>query len=59
MASQFSEAVRQMREAELRCPKCPAMNRPGALIIRLDQDGAADCGACGTHFTPSTKGIDQ
>lgn len=39
--SAFWEAV----VAEFRCPRCPAMNRPGATIIKLD--AARESAACG------------
>lgn len=43
----FGEAFRRMVADELKCPKCPATNRPGAYLIRLDETGArAFCDQC-------------
>lgn len=41
-------------EDHLRCPKCPAMNRPGARLIRLVSFDRAECDVCATPFNPST-----
>lgn len=43
----FDEAVRAMREATLRCPRCGADNHPGAKHqIELNEQGLAFCSAC-------------
>jgi len=55
MMSKFTEALRQLLEDELHCPKCPAMNRPGALLIHLEPDGTATCGQCGKNFSPPER----
>lgn len=44
---------RLARELELRCPHCPAMNRPGATIIELETETRAVCGVCGRPFDPT------
>lgn len=36
-------SFRQALEASLRCPKCPAMNRPGATVIELSDDRKTAC----------------
>jgi transcription elongation factor Elf1 len=51
----YAEAVRQLLESELCCPKCHAMNRPGALIVRFEQDGTATCNQCGANFPPTDE----
>lgn len=56
----YDQAVRAQIEQRLRCPKCPAANRPGATYIELDQDGrAAYCGVCSAHFTIPTERTDR
>ncbi len=45
--SEFLDALRQ----DLICPKCHAMNRPGAYVIELDVRGVANCGVCGHGWT--------
>lgn len=42
-----------LREEDLRCSKCPAMNRPGATVIELRQDGVAYCTVCSHAFDPT------
>lgn len=48
--SNHDNATRQLRlkqrEAALVCPKCGAMNRPGASLIELDETDTAWCGVC-------------
>jgi len=47
------EAERRIaREVSLRCPHCPAMNRPGATIIELETPTRAVCGVCAHAFNP-------
>lgn len=48
MASKYSEARRQLLEAELKCPDCHAYNVAGAggEHIRLDVFGTAICLVC-------------
>jgi hypothetical protein len=48
MASKYSEAVRKLREAELKCPNCASENVGGAGgdHIRLDGFGSAICLVC-------------
>jgi hypothetical protein len=49
--SAFWEAI----IAEFRCPRCPAMNRPGATIITLDAlHEIASCCQC-AHEAPFEK----
>jgi len=45
--SAFREADRARRLPTLRCPKCPAENRPGATYIDIDETGErAYCSVC-------------
>jgi predicted RNA-binding Zn-ribbon protein involved in translation (DUF1610 family) len=45
---QFNQAVRQMRESELRCPGCKEVNIPGRKKkIELDAHYRATCDNCG------------
>lgn len=50
--SNAQDARRNLQEADLECPRCDAKNRPGAFLIRFEQNGTATCGQCGTNFTP-------
>jgi hypothetical protein len=34
--SAFVDASKRQVEDELRCPRCPAMNRPGAIVIEIE-----------------------
>lgn len=54
MASKFSEAVRQLIEADLRCIHCGAENVPGrgGKHIQIDEYGLAVCTVCGRDFKP-------
>jgi len=48
VSPQFLEAFRRLRESELRCPNCGAMNTPGATpLVTLEPDGRAGCDQCG------------
>ena len=44
----FREALQRLLAKDLRCPRCPAMNRPAASDeIDVDQTGTrAQCNAC-------------
>lgn len=43
----FQIAFRKMIADALRCPKCPAMNRPDVYLIRLDGTASrAFCDQC-------------
>jgi transcription elongation factor Elf1 len=46
-----SNWARATKFVTLRCPKCDAMNRPGATIIDVQQ-GTAVCGVCAHHWKP-------
>lgn len=54
MASKFSEAVRQLLEAELECPHCHAFNTVGrgGKHIKVDEHGLAVCDVCLRDFKP-------
>lgn len=41
--------------AALRCPRCLAMNRPGATIIELETPTRAVCGVCAHAFNPQEQ----
>jgi hypothetical protein len=46
------EALRKLLTTSLRCPKCPAANRPGATYIEIDDTGSrAFCSVC-SHAGP-------
>lgn len=54
MASKYSEALRQLLEAELECPWCHAYNtvgRTGKHIV-IDEYGLAVCMCCLKDFRP-------
>jgi len=42
----FNDALRATIQAQLKCPKCGAVNRPGATLIAVAPDWEAACGAC-------------
>ena len=48
----FNDAIRRGLEAELQCPKCHEMNRPGVVAIALDSRGVALCSVCATSWKP-------
>jgi len=50
--SAFRDAVRQLLDSELRCPKCGAMNLPPPArpTLEREQDGSLTCAQCGTNF---------
>jgi len=53
-ASHFTAAVRELLEAELRCPNCGAENVPGkrGKHIELNERGVAVCNVCLKEFRP-------
>lgn len=52
----FNDAVRDCLEAELRCPKCQAMNKPHAKpTLEKEQSGDRFCNNCSTRFTPKKE----
>lgn len=51
LTNNWRKYARAMEEAELACPNCPAMNRPGALLVRIDDKGVAGCDQCGHVWT--------
>lgn len=52
----FDKAVRQLREAELRCFRCQAVNKPHAKpTIELDAHNHAACNQCGHSWIPSKE----
>lgn len=53
--SNVTKALRNLQEADLECPKCFAMNRPGAFLVRFEQNGTATCSVCGSNFTPKER----
>lgn len=59
--SAFRAAVRTLLESSLRCPKCPAVNRPGATYIEMDDaSDRAYCTVCArsgplSAFQPKEK----
>jgi transcription elongation factor Elf1 len=54
MASKYSEAVRELLEAELECPHCHAYNTVGRAgrHIHIDEYGLAVCDVCLRDFRP-------
>jgi len=60
MASNWLKATAiKARDTEetLVCPKCQAMNRPGAIIIQLDaRTWSANCGCCAHDFIVEPPG---
>lgn len=50
--SNWHEARRELWEVDLQCPRCGAMNRPGATLIPLDATGLAVCMVCANAWTP-------
>jgi hypothetical protein len=45
--SMFRDALRALLVTTLRCPRCPAANRPGATVIEIDATSTrAYCGVC-------------
>jgi hypothetical protein len=65
MPSMWSAAeasrLRALIESSLRCPKCPATNRPGATYVELSENGTrAYCSVCSAsgpteQFQPKEK----
>lgn len=50
--STFTQAVGPIREDDLRCPYCGAMNRVGVTYIELSIHGLAICIVCGKSHIP-------
>lgn len=50
--SNAKDAIRNLQEGDLECPKCFARNAPGKFHVRFEQNGTASCSVCGTNFTP-------
>lgn len=57
IVSNWAAATKEFVERDLECPKCHAMNRPGARVIAFDIiDGMAVCDACTYAFRPAAAG---
>lgn len=55
MMGSFDQAVRALRESELECPACGAVNIPGrSPTIELDAHRLASCNQCG-HTWPDKE----
>lgn len=51
----WSNATRVRIEVALCCPRCAAMNRPGAIVIELDADQRrALCAVCAHYGLTNT-----
>lgn len=54
--SQFTDAVKLLRDSEIVCPKCHATNVPGASpTIVVDPYDHAACDQCGHSWTVKEK----
>lgn len=54
--SNYGEALRQLLELDLSCPKCGERNIPHAQpTLEREQDGSYTCRTCARNFRPEEK----